>query len=167
MSFYTDVIMKDPRFGSTNVCKDMQMLEPGMRAATLALISDAAVAGHELRVMETMRSSARQTHLYNQGFTQLRTVGVHKFGLAVDLGLFVNGVYQEDGEKYAFLVDFGKKHGLVSGVDWGTPQLKHSFHDWDHLQRVPVCRQHDLFNLSWYPPETYDPFADQKAVIGA
>ena len=165
MNFYTDVIMKDPRFKSPDPCRDIQMLEPGTRAATLALLAEAHALGHDLRVAETFRSSARQAHLFELGYTKLRTVGVHKFGLAVDFSLYVNGIYENDGEKfYTFLLALGKKHLMVSGIDWGLPRQVHTFHDWDHLQRVPRCRQQMLFAGTWYPPEVYDPFADQKAM---
>jgi hypothetical protein len=158
MSFYTAVVKPDPRFHSINICRDVDLLEPGMRAAVAGVIADAHAAGHDLRIAETFRSAARQVHLFEQGFSQLRNVGVHNYGLACDFNLFVDGVYESDGEKYTFLVDLAKAHGLISGIDWGSPHLKHSFRDWDHVQRVPVQMQGQLFRGAWYPGEDYSPY---------
>ena len=162
MSFYTDVLKKDKRFNSTKQITDINLLEPGTRAAVAKLISLAHAAGHEIRVAETYRSQTRQGQLFKQGFTQLRKVGCHGFGVACDLNLFVNGKYDPDGTDYSFFVDLCKQAGLVSGIDWGTPHQKHTFHDWDHVQRVPVFRQNDLFAGKWYPPVNYDPYQDMK-----
>lgn len=166
MSFYTDVIRKDARFKSTATIKDMALLEPGMRAAVQELIADAKAAGHDLRVMETFRSQARQAYVFMHGWSHLKNVGCHGYGVACDLGLFDNGVYEEDGEKYRFIVPIAKKHGLVSGIDWGTPFQKHTFMDAGHVQRVPVYRQGELFSGAWYPGEKYNPFDDIKSHYG-
>ena len=157
-NFYTDVIRKDPRFNSTHTINDMALLEPGTRASAEAIIAEAKAMGHDLRVGETYRSQARQHMLYQQGATQLNKVGCHGYGVAVDLQLFVDGEYQTDGNKYTFLVDLCKKHKMVSGVDWGTPNQHHSFRDYDHIQKVPVSRQNQLFSGKWYPSPDYDPW---------
>lgn len=166
MSFYTEVIQKSPLFKSTNVCKDVNMLEPGFRAKVQQVLDQAHKDGHDLRIAETFRSQARQAQLFQQGYTQLRKVGVHNFGLACDFSLFINGKYEGDGEKYSFLLDYGKKFNFISGIDWGTPWQKHSFHDWDHIQDVPVFRQNELFALTWYPSTDYNPIADEIAHYG-
>lgn len=163
MSFYANVIKKDPRFGSTECIKDIALLEPGTRAAVLAIIASAKAAGHELIVLETLRSPARQRMLYEQRKTELKNVGVHGYGLACDLGLIVGGKYDANGQDYSFLVAYAAREKMISGIDWGTPHLSHSFRDWDHVQRVPVFRQNALFAGSWYPPEDYDPHADMLA----
>ena len=164
MSFYTDVLMKSPVFKSSAVCKDTMMLEPGTRAAILALLDDARRQGHDLRIGETYRSPARQRVLFSEGYTQLKNVGCHGYGVACDLNLFDGGKYVADGKAYAFLADLGKKHGLIWGGDWGEPNKPHSFHDWDHCQRIPVWRQHALFSGQFYPPEDYDPYKDAPLV---
>jgi hypothetical protein len=163
MTFYTDIIEKDHRFDSVNVINDLALLEPGTRAAVEAMIADAALAGHELRVLETYRSQARQHMLWTQHLTQLSKVGCHGFGVAADLALYVNGRYDPNGQHYMFMEALAKKHGLVSGIDWGAPNAVHSFHDYDHVQRVPVFRQNAMFAETWYPPSAYDPYADQVA----
>lgn len=165
-NFYTDTIKKDPRFSSINSCNDMGLLEPNFRLKIQKIIEDAHNNGHDLRVMETFRSQARQVYLYKQGFTQLKTVGVHNYGLACDFGLFTDGKYEEDGQKYTFLRDYEKKYQVISGQLWGTPWQKHSFFDAGHLQDIPVFRQGSLFNGSWYPDDKYDPIKDTLVHYG-
>ena len=167
MSFYTDVIKKSLWFNSINVCKDTALLEPGFRAKVQQVLDQAHADGHDLRIAETFRSQARQAQLYHQGYTQLRTVGVHNYGLACDFNLFINGKYEGDGSKYLFLVDYGKKFKFISGYDWGTPWQTHTFHDYDHIQNVPVYMQNQLFAGTWYPDDSYDPIAAEIAHYGA
>jgi hypothetical protein len=127
----------------------------------LALVAEAATEGHDLRVLETYRSQTRQSALFVKHATQLRVVGCHGYGVAADLGVFVNGKYQEDDKPYQFLDALARKHSLVSGLTWGHPGPNRGFVDSDHLQRIPVWRQNAMFNGSWYPPEAgYDPYQD-------
>jgi hypothetical protein len=163
MSFYTDVIQKDARFKSSMICKDVALLEPGTRAAVLAVIADAKAQGYDLRIGETYRSPARQRLLFSEGYTQLKNVGMHGYGLGADFQLFTGGKYVTDGGKYAFLVPLAKKHGLISGHDWGQPNAKHSFRDDCHVQRCGVFRQAAIFSGQFYPPANYDPYADMAA----
>ena len=163
MSFYSDVIARDPRFHTISVVKDVSLLEPGTRAKVAKMIVMAHAAGHELRVGETYRSQRRQATLFAQHLSELKTNGCHGFGVACDLQLFINGKYDPKGEDYAFFGAMCREVGLISGIDWGTPAEHHTFHDWDHVQNVPVFRQPALFAGTWYPPADYDPFADQAA----
>jgi len=122
-------------------------------------------------VLETYRSQTRQSALFTRHATQLRTVGCHGYGVAADLGVFVNGRYAEDNRPYVFLRALARQHGLISGQDWGHAR-EGSFVDSGHVQRIPVWRQNALFGGSWYPPESYDPYADSRAnghfdVVGA
>ena len=163
MSFYTDVIQKDPRYNSSHVEEvvcDMNLLEPGTRAAVQKMMDLAKAAGHELRVAETYRSQARQHYLYTKGFTQLSHVGLHGYGLAADCNLFINGKYDPKGGDYTFMHALAVRGGLISGQGWGTAKAPHTFTDWDHVQRVPVFRQDSVFAGTWYPPAEYDPWLD-------
>lgn len=160
-NFYQDVTKKDPRFNSTQVIKDVSLLEPGTRVKVAKLIVMAHEAGHELRVGETYRSQARQRQLFNQKLTQLKNVGQHGFSTACDLQLFVNGKYDPNGTDYAFFADMCKKVGLITGINWGTSG-PHSFKDWDHVQSCPTFRQPELFAGTWYPDPNYDPYQDMK-----
>lgn len=159
-SFYDTVIRNSRAFRSDAVCKDMALLEPGTRAAVQALVDDAKAQGHDLRVLETYRSQTRQSALFTRHATQLRTVGCHGYGVAADFGVFVNGKYAENNTPYVFLRELARKHGLISGQDWGHLR-EGSFVDSGHVQRVPVWRQTALFNGAWYPAASgYDPYID-------
>lgn len=163
MATFYDTIRNSPYFGHDTICKDLNMLEPGTRAAVVALMDDVKAQNIELRVLETYRSQTRQSALFAKHATQLRTVGCHGYGVACDFGVFVNGTYQPDDKAYQFLRQAARRHGLISGIDWGHAAPK-GFEDSDHVQRVPVWRQNAMFNGSWYPPTSgYDPYVDSIA----
>lgn len=159
MSTFYDVIRNSPAFRSDNVCKDMNLLEPGTRAAVQAMVDEAKTEGHDLRVLETYRSQTRQSALFTKHATQLRVVGCHGYGVAADFGVFIDGKYAEANGPYVFLRELARKHGLISGQDWGHAK-EGSFVDSGHVQRIPVWRQAALFGGAWYPPENYDLFLD-------
>lgn len=162
MSFYDSVIRNSKAFRSDTVCKDVALLEPGTRAAVAALMADAKARGIDLRLLETYRSQTRQSALFVKGATQLRTVGCHGYGVAVDFGVFTNGRYEEGNKPYVFLRQMARAHGLVSGQDWGHAKTG-GFVDSGHVQRIPVWRQAAMFNGAWYPPEQYNPYMDSAA----
>lgn len=160
MTFYIDVIQKSLLFRSPNRISDVALLEPGTRAAVQALIAEASTMGIRLRVTETYRSSALQAELYHKGLSQLETVGVHHYGLAADfVRLNTDGSADWANKDYAFLASLAPKHGLISGINWGEPNVSHSFVDTDHCQRVRVADQARLFSGAWYPGADYDPNA--------
>lgn len=163
MNFYDTVIRNAAAFRSDQVCKSMDLLEPGTRMAVDGMVADAKADGHDLRVLETYRSQTRQSYLFTKHATQLRVVGCHGYGVAVDFGVFENGKYMENDKPYQFLKELAQKHGMVSGLNWGHLDNRHiGFMDSGHVQRVPIFRQQALFNGAWYPPINYDPFIDMK-----
>ena len=161
--FYEDVIKKDSRFHSVKRVADPSLLEPQTRAAVQAVIDDAAAHGIALMIFETYRSQERQQALFNQGASQLRTVGVHHYGLACDLVKDVNGEPSWKGD-FTFLGRLARAHGLIWGGDWGQPNVHHSFLDMDHVQRCSVSMQARLFRGEWYPDARYNPF-EQPAIV--
>ncbi|MEL7086837.1 MAG: M15 family metallopeptidase [Planctomycetota bacterium] len=161
-NFYDTTIRNSKAYRSDAVCKDLALLEPGTRAAVTALLAEAHADGIDLRVLETYRSQTRQSALFTGHRTQLRTVGCHGYGVACDFGVFVDGKYQESNGPYVFLRQLARKHGLISGQDWGHPYVR-GFIDSGHVQRVPVWRQPQLFADAWYPPADYDPYEDSAA----
>ena len=161
-TFFDTVIRPSPAFHSDAVCKDIALLEPGTRAAVGAMIAEAKADGHDLRLLETYRSQTRQSALFAKHATQLRTVGCHGYGVAVDFGVFIDGKYAENNKPYLFLRDLARKHGMISGQDWRHVRIG-SFVDSGHVQRVPVWRQAALFAGTWYPDAEYDPYADSAA----
>ena len=156
MSFYTDVIQKDSRYLETSRISDLDLLEPVTRAAVQAIVADAAAMGLQLQVFETYRSQARQQVLWQHGATKLRTVGVHGFGLAADFAKIIDGELSWKGS-WEFLGELAAKHGLIWGGTWGHPELRHTFIDADHVQRITVEEQNELFSGRWYPTEDYSP----------
>jgi len=159
MSFYTEVLQKDPRFNSPSACHDLNMLEPGFRSDIILFINEAKAMGHTLVPVETYRSTQRQQMFYAKHLTKLRNVGVHHFGLACDLALMDGGHYQPDRQDYMFFLELAQKHHMISGIDWGTPHQHHTFHDYDHVQRIKVSDQAKLFAGEWYPESDYNPWA--------
>jgi hypothetical protein len=157
-NFFTDVIQTDARFNTTLQIRDLALLEPATRAAAQAIIADAFAMGIDLMVTETFRSAERQKMLFDQRLTQIRTVGTHFFGLALDFCKVVNREVSWAGD-WAFLRDLAEKHGLISGLDWGLPAIRHTFVDPDHVQRVSVADQQQLFAGTFYPPNEYQPLA--------
>lgn len=156
MSFYTDVIQRDPRFNSPAECRDPMLLEPHFRQVIADIIADAARRGLTLEHGETFRSEARQEWLFAKGLTQIREVGVHHFGLACDLLLIRGGRYDPVGAHYVFLEKLCAAHPCpwgptISGIDWGEPNQPHSFRDWDHVQCCTIDQQPALFSGQWYP----------------
>jgi len=118
------------------------------------LMAGAAGAGTPLMVTETYRSSQRQAMLFAQGATQLKTVGVHHYGLACDFAKVVGGEPSWGGS-WTFLQGLCAAQGIVWGGDWGTPSQPHTFHDWDHVQRIKISDQASLFAGSFYPAADY------------
>lgn len=158
MSFYTDIIQKDLRYHSPLACYDPALLHPDFRQVVQDIIADAAAMGETLHIGETFRSQARQAYLFSKNLTQLRTVGVHGYGLACDLIRLVNGKYDPVGQDYAFLIKLCAAHPCpwpnaqtISGADWGLPNQIHTFRDWDHIQAVTIAQQPALFSQEWYP----------------
>jgi hypothetical protein len=156
MSFYTDVIQKSPAFASPARTNDLGLLEPVTRAAVGRILASADQAGTKLMVFETYRSQERQTQLFNQGASQLRTVGVHHFGLACDLVKNIAGEPSWKGD-FTFLKELADDNGLIWGGDWGNDTIVHSFIDADHVQRINVADQGKLFTQNWYPDDGYRP----------
>ncbi|MBV9992009.1 MAG: M15 family metallopeptidase [Alphaproteobacteria bacterium] len=162
-NFFTDVIAKDARFRSTDPVSDMALLEPTFRAQVAAIIEDAQAQGIALMAFETYRSQERQALLFKRGATKLMNVGVHHYGLAVDLVRKVNGQPSWDGD-FRPLGMLAYKHKLIWGGDWGNATVPHSFQDNVHVQRCSLVNQNRLFGGTWYPDETYDPYDDAGTV---
>ncbi|HEV3038755.1 MAG TPA: M15 family metallopeptidase [Candidatus Angelobacter sp.] len=156
-NFFEGVIQQDSRFHSMQPVNDPMLLEPKTRAAVDAIIADAAAHGVALMIFETYRSQERQALLYSQHVTQLKTVGVHHYGLACDLVKRVNGEPSWKGD-FSLIGQLAKGYGLIWGGDWGRPDIPHSFRDYPHVQRCSIIDQAKLFRGEWYPDDQYDPY---------
>jgi len=159
MNFYETFLKTSPMFRSTAIVSSLDYLEPHMRTALQNLLEDAAAQGHPLLVFETYRSQERQEQLFAHGATQLKTVGCHHYGIAADIVKNVGGQPSWKGD-FSFMLPLARKHGLISGIDWGQPHNGHhpGFVDSGHLQRIAVRDQGQLFAGTFYPDEIYDPY---------
>jgi hypothetical protein len=160
-NFFTDVIMKSSSFNATERIVDNGLLEPKTRELVRLIMDSAAKMGIEVRAYETYRSQARQEELYKQGATQLRTVGVHHYGIACDIVRVVNGEPSWKGD-FSFLGELARSAGMIWGGDWGNPAVPHQFIDEVHVQRCTVARQSQLFAGTWYPDDSYNPYSDES-----
>jgi len=163
-NFFADVLQQDGRFHSRKPLNDLDLLEPVTRSLVQQVIQEAGTLGISLMAFETYRSQDRQLDLFNQGKSQLHTVGVHHYGLACDLVRDVSGQPSWKGD-FSFLQAITRRHRLIWGGDWGTPcephKLQpHKFYDAVHVQRCSVARQGALFRGEWYPADDYDPYTD-------
>jgi hypothetical protein len=158
-NFYTDVIQQDPRFNSAARVADPALLEPTTRQLVQQIIDAARQMGISLMIFETYRSQARQQELFNNGATQLRTVGVHNYGLACDIVREVGGEPSWKGD-FSFLGQLARSSGLIWGGDWGDPGVQPHFVDAVHVQRCTVARQPTLLSGTWYPDDSYNPYND-------
>lgn len=165
-NFYSDVITKDPRFGSVARIDDAQLLEPVTRALVQEIVSAARGMGIDVIVWETYRSQTRQELLFDQHVTKLRRVGVHHYGLACDIVKVVGGEPSWKGD-FSFLGQLARSANLIWGGDWGNPAVHHSFIDQYHIQRCAVSREPVLFAATWYPDARYNPYEDQVPVLFA
>src|SRR5271165_3677689 len=163
-NFYTEAIENDPHFNSTKRVADPALLEPITRQLVEQIIEAARQMGINLMIFETYRSQARQQELFDQGATKLRTVGVHRYGLACDIVKMVGGEPSWKGD-FSFLGQLAHASGLVWGGDWGNPTIKHDFIDAVHVQRCTIARQHALFAGTWYPDDAYNPYADDQHLL--
>jgi D-alanyl-D-alanine carboxypeptidase len=157
VNWYSEVLVKLPLFNSTDRVSLLDYLEPTTRTAIAALIVDALAQNIKLMVFETYRSQHRQELLFDQGATQLKEVGVHGYGLACDIVKDIGGDPSWKGD-FTFMTSLAKKHGLISGIDWGNPNIKHGFVDSCHVQRIAVRDQLKLFDGSWFPDNSYNPY---------
>ena len=161
-NFFTDVLQQDLRFHSRNPLSELDLLEPVTRSLVQQVIQEASTLGISLIPFETYRSQDRQLDLFDQGKSQLHTVGVHHYGLACDLVRDVCGQPSWEGD-FTFLKIIARRHKLIWGGDWGTPCQQHKLYDAVHVQRCSVARQGSLFRGEWYPDEDYDPYTDLDA----
>jgi len=166
-NFFTEEIVKDARFQSTERVSASALLEPITRAGVAKIVQQARALGIDVVAFETYRSLTRQAALFAQGTTQVKTGGVHHYGLACDIVKIVDGAPTWEGD-YSFLGHLAHANGLIWGGDWGQPEVRHSFVDAVHVQRCIIARQEALFAGEWYPGPDYDPYEDVKAnVMGA
>lgn len=150
-NFYTDTILKDPRYRLATRCADPTLLEPVTRAVCLAILEQ---LGPGWMLWETMRSPSRQRELYKAGTTDLQNLGVHAFGLAFDI--IRNDTPGKKKPTPSWLGDFSPliQLALPMGMVCGLKR-KNGTIDYPHVQRIRVRDQRELFTGAWYPDPGY------------
>ena len=117
--------------GSLNK-KALAKFEPFLAAAESAM----AAKGVTIEVISGLRSWAAQAALYAQGRTKPGRIVTkarpgsswHNYGLAIDLGLFKNGVYLDEKKPaeadklYAEIGKLAAAHGIEWAGNWKTFQ---------------------------------------------
>src|SRR5258707_5310043 len=144
-NFYTDTIQTDERYHSITAIHDVALLEPGFRTQVAAIVDEAKAANVVLQVLETYRSQELQQIYYDRHVTQLKTVGVHHYGLSCDFGVVIGGKINWDAGAYKVVGTLSEKRGLI----WGG---RFPFGDFGHVQGIAVADQPKLFSGAWYPP---------------
>lgn len=147
-NFYLDTLKKSPKFNAPMRVADTTLLEPTLRGIVRNILADAYAAGVPMMVFETYRSQTRQEALFQSGATQLQKVGLHGFGLAVDIVKSINGEPSWKGD-FSLLGKLAHKYCLAWGGDWPH------FRDYCHVQRVSVADQDRVFAGNWYPDDGY------------
>ena len=76
--------------------------------------------GYELTGGELQRTKEQQEIYVNEGLSQTMN-SQHLKKLAIDLNLFINGIYQTNNEAYKSLAEYWKSlhPNNVAGYDWG------------------------------------------------
>jgi hypothetical protein len=98
----------------------MDKLIPEVAELANELLRQCKAKGIPIKITETWRSPERQAELYKQGTTQIKTMGMHYYGVAFDvcvdslaLGAYNPDILREVGK-------IGKSLGLTWGGDWKT-----------------------------------------------
>ncbi len=84
------------------------------------LIQWAFTQGYELTGGELLRTHEQQAIHLKNGKTKVK-ISKHQKKLAIDLNLFINGVYQRNNEAYKPLAEYWKSlhANNRAGYDWG------------------------------------------------
>lgn len=102
-------------------------VDPTLAGPARRVIDRLTAQGIDARVLSGVRTYAEQDAEYAKGrfghpgprVTNARGgQSNHNFGLALDIGIFVNGKYLKDGHQYDLIPPAAHAEGLESGADW-------------------------------------------------
>lgn len=135
---YVSVLLPSDSFLSPNPVRDKDLLYEPFHEMLLRLADNFHTAyGYAVKSLETFRSQALQLFYYNNGASQIKTNGMHHYGVACDF-IFIdpNGASTYKGP-------WNKLHDAFEAM--GGPDLG-SLESWDagHLQYIPVSEQTTL-----------------------
>jgi peptidoglycan L-alanyl-D-glutamate endopeptidase CwlK len=115
-------------------------LHPRLHDKARDLVRAAAAKGIVIKLISGLRTYDEQNSLYAQGRTASGKVVTnarggysnHNFGVAFDVGVFVNGAYIPESTAYKTVGQLGKALGFEWGGDWSSIQ------DQPHFQLRPA-----------------------------
>jgi hypothetical protein len=134
--------------------KSLESLRPPCRLKAeqlLRLVKDEL--GIDARVHETLRSLERQDAVETAGASKNK-VGWHNFGLALDIGCYVDGKFQEDDAKGLYL-----KCGFIGmalGFRWGG--------NWDQDRNIAEAGENDFGHFEYHPGSTLQQLIAQEGL---
>jgi peptidoglycan L-alanyl-D-glutamate endopeptidase CwlK len=143
----------------SNITNDVNLLHPEVKSLAAQLLTVCAANGIPLKVTETYRSPERQAELYAQGYTQIKTLGMHSYGVAFDV--CVNDKSNAyDKELLGAAGAAGKALGLVWGGDaWTTlVDMPHfEYRKWGNITELRKKYPNpDAFRATWKTEEIED-----------
>jgi len=115
----------------------IRTLHPRAQEAARRFLTTARAGGMDVRIISGTRTYAEQNQLYRRGrygtpppvVTNARGgQSNHNFGIAWDVGVFVNGAYSQDEQQYEKVAANALSAGLEWGGNWAT------FKDRPHYQ---------------------------------
>ena len=140
----------------TRACRDLNKLSAKGKIACELFLEKCKKAGLNVLIVETYRSQARQTYLYEQGrtrpgqiVTQIKTVGYHNTGNAWDICKNVKGHEYDD---YSFFTKCGEIAKSL-GIEWGGY--------WDGFKDTP----HFQISNSWVVPKEVEEVEEISIVL--
>lgn len=119
--------------------RDFSHLNKKFQVIAQQILDFAAGLGIDLRIVETLRSRARQASYLAAGSTTI-TVGWHNYGLAFDFLIFENGKPVDNGNdpRYTQIGEFAESLGCRWGGRFDIkPQIPGQQPDSGHIEYHP------------------------------
>jgi len=140
--FFAEVIYDSPKYNTPNSCNDTDLLYPPFYEKIKKLETD-YLEVHEtpFYILETYRSNTLQQIYFNRGASQIRSNGMHHYGIAVDLVAKINGKVRYDVLDYAWIRDYVSKDDNLWLKEGDMTML--NFED-AHIQYIRVSQQNEL-----------------------
>lgn len=127
------------------MARDINLLHPELQVKAKQLIQEAAKAGYEIIITQTLRTKAEQDELYAQGRTKPGNIvtqakypqSLHCWGVAFDIAVVIGGKANWDTKHYDKIGPIGEALGLVWGGRWKNfpdrPHFELPGYSWSNL----------------------------------
>jgi hypothetical protein len=131
---YLEKIIVSGKYKLPSPCKDIDLLLPDFKSIVDESIYEYnQVNNDEVYILETYRSNALQLAYYHRGASQIKTNGMHHYGIAVDLCRAADGKYADYNLDYKVLRHIAQAKRLtVLNIEQA------------HFQLIPVFEQEHL-----------------------